>query len=101
MLAFTSLVFSLPFLAPVALASCAHGISFIHPRSEIFEAPEFNYGIKRGQMRWHALKEDWEVCGLGQRVRPPFPSLSFALPSCLDQQRLTLLDLFTDSKAPS
>lgn len=82
MLAFTSLAFFIPFLAllaPVAHASCAHGISFIHPRSEVFEAPEFDYGIKRGQMRWHALKQDWEVCGLGQRVRPPSLSLSLSL----------------------
>ena len=71
----TLIAIALTLVAPHAVvASCAHGLDFIHPFSPAVNGkvavPPFTYGITTGPFNWHNLNDGaYSLCGNGTNVR--------------------------------
>jgi carbonic anhydrase len=50
-------------------ASCAHGTN-LHPRSDVFVPPRYDYAGTTGPLNWHHLDPAWATCAEGTMQSP-------------------------------
>ncbi|KZP22738.1 carbonic anhydrase [Athelia psychrophila] len=59
---------------PIAIASCAHGIEWMHPFSTDIAHGTFSYETTTGPLNWHNLSANNFLCGNGTNISKPHPA---------------------------
>ncbi|KZP22736.1 carbonic anhydrase [Athelia psychrophila] len=66
---FFSAISALSFIH-IAIASCAHGVEWVHPFSANVVPSTFSYGTTTGPLNWHNLNANNSLCGNGTNQSP-------------------------------